>query len=145
MRTGEDGENLRRGDTTLASSGREARSARRAEVTGVRGPGDVITPALSASPGLQWRRRLLGCCGGWGVLVTPAQCRPPAEGSSPGSGPPSLSLTVRPQTWPLPRGENFSGPCPGRAASPRGRPLLAAAAGAAQLSAALGAGAGPRG
>ena len=35
----------------------------RAEVTGACGPGDVITPALPTSPGLQRRRLLLCCCG----------------------------------------------------------------------------------
>lgn len=83
-----------------------------------------------------------------GFLVRPAQCRPPVRPPGPGQGPRgplARSLAVSQQDWPLYRGENVSsGPCLGRAASPRGR-RLPVGAGAAPRPVALGAAAVPRG
>ena len=81
-------------------------------------------------------------------LLLPAQCRPPVKPSGPSQrprGPGSRSLAVSRQAWPLYRGENVSsGPCLGRAASPRG-PRLPVGAEAAPRPVALGAAAVPRG
>lgn len=45
----------------MQCSAREAKSGLRAEVTGAAGSGDVITPALCARLGLQWRKHLFRC------------------------------------------------------------------------------------